>query len=142
MPPGFAGIHHLALFTHDLDETLHFYSRVLRLDVSDVADSPRGRHAFVHLEPAASGRPGLHFWESDELVKPDVGAHLASFTSGPGSLAHVALYLPSPAAAASLRTQLQTDGIAVIDFEELGTYAFSDPNGIMVEIAADHSDEP
>lgn len=84
MPPGFAGIHHLALFTHDLDETLDFYRRVLGLEVSAIAESPRGRHAFIHLEPADSARPGLHFWENATVVKPDIKAHLASFTSGPG----------------------------------------------------------
>lgn len=142
MSPGFAGIHHLALYTHDLEETLQFYAVVLELDVSAIADSPRGRHAFVHLEPADSGRRGLHFWESDKVVKPDVRARLAAFTSGPGALAHLALYQPNPAAATALRTRLDVDGIAVIDFEELGTYAISDPNGIMVEVAVGRRDAP
>ncbi len=34
MAQGFAGIHHLALYTHDLDETLDFYRTVLGLEVS------------------------------------------------------------------------------------------------------------
>ena len=141
MSQGFAGSHHLALYTHDLDATLRFYSEVLGLEASGVADSPRGRHAFVYLEPKDSGRHGLHFSEDVERDPPDVECHLASFTSGPGSLAHLALYHPDASAAAALRARLKADRISFIDFAELGTYAFSDPNGVMVEIAAAHSDE-
>jgi catechol 2,3-dioxygenase-like lactoylglutathione lyase family enzyme len=139
---GFAGIHHLALYTNDLDRTLGFYRDVLGLDVSAVSDSPRGRHAFVHLEPAHHGRPGLHFWENTELEQPDAGANLASFSSGPGNLAHVALYQPSTSAEAALRSRLAAREIAITTFEELGTFAFSDPNGIMVEIVPARHDDP
>jgi catechol 2,3-dioxygenase-like lactoylglutathione lyase family enzyme len=59
MTAEFAGIHHLALYTRDLDRTLDFYRSQERLDA---------------------------------------------------------------------------DGIATREFPELGTFAFSDPNGIMVEI--------
>jgi catechol 2,3-dioxygenase-like lactoylglutathione lyase family enzyme len=96
----------------------------------------------VHLEPNDSGRRGLHFWEDVKLTPPDINNHLASFTLGPGSLAHVALYHPDAAAAAALRTRLKAGNISVIDFAELGTYAFSDPNGVMVEIATADPDEP
>ena len=70
MTAEFAGIHHLALYTRDLDRTLDFYRSVIGLDTSDVAVSPRGRHAYVHLEPIDSGRRGLHFWENRELSLP------------------------------------------------------------------------
>lgn len=135
MPHDFAGIHHLALYTSDLDRTLHFYSSVLGLEVSEVYESPRGRHAYAHLEPIDSGRRGLHFWENVELAPPDTAANLSSFRSGPGPLAHVALYQPCAQAVADLRERLDAAGIATREFPELGTFAFSDPNGIMVEIA-------
>ncbi len=137
MANNFAGIHHLALYTWDLDRTLDFYTSVLGLDVSDVFGSPRGRHAYVHLEPASSGRRGLHFWENIELSPPDTNAHLSSFSSGPGPLAHVALYQPSAQVVADLRERLDADGIPTFEFPELGTFGFSDPNGIMVEIVPD-----
>jgi catechol 2,3-dioxygenase-like lactoylglutathione lyase family enzyme len=137
MANDFAGIHHLALYTGDLDRTLDFYTSVLGLDVSDVFASPRGRHAFVHLEPTSTGRRGLHFWENSELSPPDTKAHLSSFSSGPGPLAHVALYQPSAQVVADLRARLDVDGIRTFEFPELGTFGFSDPNGIMVEIVAD-----
>lgn len=135
MTHDFAGIHHLALYTWDLDRTLDFYSSVLGLRVSDIYDSPRGRHAYAYLEPVDSGRRGLHFWEDTELDPPDTEANLSSFRSGPGPLAHVALYQPSTQAVADLRQRLDAEGIATREFPELGTFAFSDPNGIMVEIA-------
>ena len=136
MTNGFAGIHHLALFTWDLDRTLDFYTSVLGLDVSAVFESPRGRHAFVHLEPANSGRRGLHFWESGEPSPPDPKARTSGFDSGPGPLAHVALYQPSTQLAADLRERLAAEGIAIFEFPELGTFGFADPNGIMVEIVS------
>lgn len=142
MSNGFAGVHHLALYTKDLDETLGFYRRVVGLDVSDVAGSPRGRHAFVFLEPADSARRGFHFWETSELPRPDIAANLASFTSGPGNLAHVALYQPNSSDTAALRARLEAEGIATIDFAELGTFAFSDPNGIMIEIVSTSDGNP
>jgi catechol 2,3-dioxygenase-like lactoylglutathione lyase family enzyme len=134
MTAEFAGIHHLALHTRDLDRTLDFYSSVIGLDTSDVADSPRGRHAYVHLEVIDSGRRGLHFWENREHDLPDTEANLSSFSSGPGLLAHVALYLPSAQAVTDLQERLDAGGIDTREFPELGTFAFPDPNGIMVEI--------
>jgi catechol 2,3-dioxygenase-like lactoylglutathione lyase family enzyme len=87
MPNAFAGIHHLALFTKDLD------------------------------------------------------VNRASFNSGPGSMAHLALYLPDAMAEAALRERLEQEGIEVVPFEQLGTFAFWDPNGIMVEIVPPRFDE-
>jgi catechol 2,3-dioxygenase-like lactoylglutathione lyase family enzyme len=139
MANDFAGIHHLALYTWDLDRTLDFYRSVVRLDTSEVANSPRGRHAYVYLEPIHSGRRGLHFWENRQLNLPDTKANLSSFSSGPGLLAHVALHQPNAEAVADLRERLAADGIATREFTELGTFAFSDPNGIMVEIVPDQS---
>lgn len=136
MTNGFAGIHHLALYTWDLDRTLGFYTSVLGLEVSDVFGSPRGRHAFVYLERATSGRRGLHFWESSELSPPDPKTRPSGFNSGPGALAHVALYHPSAQGVADLRERLDAEGIAIFEFPELGTFGFADPNGIMVEIVS------
>ena len=47
----------------------------------------------------------------------------------------LALYNPSATDADALRTSLTANGIAITDFDELGTYAFADPNGIMIEIS-------
>ena len=50
-------------------------------------------------------------------------------------MAHLALYNPNAKEAEALRTSLEANSIAITDFEELGTYAFADPNGVMIEIA-------
>jgi catechol 2,3-dioxygenase-like lactoylglutathione lyase family enzyme len=90
----FEGIHHLALYTRDLDRTLEFYRDVLGLITSVIEDSPRGRHASVHLEPLERGRPGLHIWENPALDPVDPDVNRSAFNSGPGVMAHLALYLP------------------------------------------------
>ena len=139
-PLKWSGVHHLALYTRDLDATFAFYRDVLGMAVGDIAASPRGRHGFVHLEPEATGRPGLHFWENPDL-EHDVDANRRRFDSGTGVMAHVALYLPDAPSEAELRHRLAAANIDIIEFERLGTFAFWDPNGVMVEIVPPKFDE-
>jgi catechol 2,3-dioxygenase-like lactoylglutathione lyase family enzyme len=141
MTSRFNGIHHLAIYTRDLDGTLDFYREVLGLETSEAADSPRGRQAFVHLEPLDRGRPGLHIWENPALDVPDVAANRASFNSGAGAMAHLALYLPDAAAEQVLRATLAAHNVEIVEFDRLGTFAFWDPNGIMIEIVPPRFDE-
>jgi catechol 2,3-dioxygenase-like lactoylglutathione lyase family enzyme len=137
----FNGIHHLALYTTDLDVTLRFYREIVGLETSEVADSPRGRHAFVHLEPHEQGRPGLHIWENPALDTPDPVANRGRVNSGPGVMAHLALYLPDADAEQVLRQNLTAHDVEIVEFDRLGTFAFWDPNGIMVEIVPPRFDE-
>lgn len=138
---GWNGIHHLALYTHDLDATRAFYHDVLGMPVGEIASSPRGRHCFVQIEPAESGRPGLHIWEDPNRAAPDVDTNRQRFFSGEGVMAHLALYLPNREAEAALRQRLAAANIELIEFERLGTFAFWDLNGIMLEIVPPKYDE-
>ena len=134
------GIHHLALYTRDLDATIAFYRDLLGMVIGEIADSPRGRHGFVHLEPAAAGRPGLHFWEHPDLHN-EADTNRRQFNSGAGAMAHLALYLPDSASETELRTRLAAANIETLEFDRLGTFAFWDPNGVMVEIVPPEYDE-
>jgi catechol 2,3-dioxygenase-like lactoylglutathione lyase family enzyme len=140
-PLNWNGIHHLALYTHDLEATLAFYRDVLGMESGEIALSPRGRHCFIHIEPAERGRPGLHIWEDTSREAPDVAAHRAHFNAGPGVMAHIAFYLPDRESETALRVRLASAGIEVIEFERLGTFAFWDLNGIMIEIVPARYDE-
>lgn len=135
------GIHHLAILTHDLDVTIAFYRDLLGMTIGDVASSPRGRHRFIQIEPEASGRPGIHVWEDTSRKAPDVTVHRGQFNSGPGVVAHLALYLPDRESEIELRSRLDMANVEVTEFERLGTFAFWDPNGILVEVVPSAYDE-
>jgi len=130
------GIHHIALATHDLAETLHFYHQVLGMEVSDMYPSRagRGRHAIVLVKPSDSETLGLHFFERIELLRPTQPATLESSSSGVGSLLHIALRLPNAAAAAALRERLMVQQVQITEIVELGSFVFSDNNALLLEV--------
>src|SRR5215213_11903378 len=90
-----AGIHHIALATHDLEETLRFYQQVLGMAVSDMYPSRegRGRHGIVLVKPGDSEILGLHFFERTGLGPPTQSATLESSSGSAGLLLHIALRL-------------------------------------------------
>jgi catechol 2,3-dioxygenase-like lactoylglutathione lyase family enzyme len=121
------GIHHLALATPDLDATIHFYGRVLRMPVSEVFPSRdgRGRHCFVFVKPGDDDSWGLHFFE-----RPTESAG--------GPLLHIAFRLPDGHAARTLRGRLRDHGIEITEIPELGSFVFWDMHGMMLEVTWPH----
>jgi catechol 2,3-dioxygenase-like lactoylglutathione lyase family enzyme len=130
------GIHHIALATHDLEETLRFYHQVLGMDVSDMYPSRegRGRHGIVVVKPGDSETLGLHFFERTELGPPTQPATLESSSSSAGLLLHIALRLPNAAAADALRERLMIHQVRITEIVELGSFVFSDNNALLLEV--------
>jgi catechol 2,3-dioxygenase-like lactoylglutathione lyase family enzyme len=130
------GIHHIALATHDIEETLRFYQQVLGMEVSDVYPSRagRGRHGIVLVKPGDNETLGLHFFERTSLVPPTQPATLESSSGSAGLLLHIALRLAHAAAADALRQRLATHQVPITEIAELGSFVFSDNNAILLEV--------
>ncbi len=127
-----AGLHHLALATRDLDATIRFYCGLLEMRALFARRTPDGtRHLFIDLGGGAT----LHFWEfatAEIYTQPPL---LGVFV--PGALQHLALRLPDEAALRALQIRLRAADVAVTDiFEQAGLVRlcfFEDNNGIALE---------
>jgi len=130
------GIHHIALATHDLEETLRFYHQVLGMEVSDMFASRegRGRHGIVLVKPGDSEALGLHFFERTGLVPPAQPATLESSAESAGLFLHIALRLAYATAADALRQRLAEHQVHITEIVELGSFVFSDNNAILLEV--------
>lgn len=126
------GIHHIALSTADIDTTASFYKDVLGMPVSDIFPSRegRGRHCLAFVKPNDSDTWGFHFFEraSTPVRRMDLSeGDRGSF------LLHIALRLLDSAAAEALRERLRTASVEIREIPELGSFLFSDNNGILLE---------
>lgn len=142
------GIHHVALVTQNLDETIDFYKNVLGMQVGTVypAFKQRGRHCFIR--PGNVETWGIHFFEfpdaqifrSDEelkhLSKNPAAAELYNFL--PGALQHIAFAIQSEEEGLALRAKLMSEGTIMTDIYDQGkirNFIFTDNNGIQLEVA-------
>jgi catechol 2,3-dioxygenase-like lactoylglutathione lyase family enzyme len=127
------GFHHIALATTNLDATIHFYKDVLGMQVSEIAPPKqgRGRHCLMLVKPGDDEVLGFHFFESQE-VKSSGPRRLGDGYTGE-ALLHIALRLPNETAAHTLRQRLYDAQVFITDIPELGTFVFSDNNGILLE---------
>ena len=126
------GIHHIALATANLDATVRFYEDVLGMQVSEIAPSKegRGRHCLIFVKPGDDDTWGFHFFERPVSGRK-VPASLADDTGE--ALLHIALRLLDETAANALRQRLHSAQISITEIPELGTFVFSDNNGILLE---------
>lgn len=130
------GIHHIALTTPNLDETIHFYRDVL--DMQMLFEAPagdmHGRHsAFL----PGSGYVGLHFFETEDaqIFSPEeFGSDKMQWF--PGALHHIAIAIPDEEAALKLRDRLASHNVQMTKFMNQGptrNMIFLDNNGILLE---------
>lgn len=127
-----AGLHHLALATRDLDATIRFYCGLLGMRALFARRTPDGtRHLFIDLGGGAT----LHFWEFATAVIYTQPPRPGVFV--PGALQHLALRLPDEVALRALQIRLRAADVAVTDiFEQAGLVRlcfFEDNNGIALE---------
>jgi catechol 2,3-dioxygenase-like lactoylglutathione lyase family enzyme len=125
------GIHHVALFTADLDETIRFWTSVLKARL-------------VRTARDADGDPGLRHYYFD------VGGTLVAFFEFPaqdretlqfGWMHHLALRVESFEALEALRTHISGFGVPVSevrDHDFVKSIYVHDPNGLLVEFAYQH----
>ncbi len=140
-PLPWAGFHHIALVTPDLDATIAFYRDVLGMEVGEVRMGGGvipARHCFIRPGHDAATW-GLHFFEQPGVELPRYPGGLAGLrTAGfiPGALQHIAFTLPDAAAAEALRARLAAHGVEATPTGTIGpiqNMLFFDPHGLLRE---------
>lgn len=136
-----AGIHHVALVTPDLEATRRFYADVLGMQVGEVrvgGGAIAARHCFVR--PGADAATwGVHFFEQPGVALPQWPDGLAGLRSAgylPGVFQHLAFALPDERAASALRDRLAAAGVGTTPPATLGpirNVLFLDPHGVLLE---------
>ena len=150
------GINHLALVCRDMAETVKFYTEVLDMPlVKTIALPDGGQHFFFDC---GGGDAIAFFWWADAPPAAPGIASVKAFPSEPksavGSMNHVAFDMDEDQLEASI-ARLQAAGVKVSvpvvvnhDDSPMGVSAemhdgvfvrsvyFTDPNGIMLELAA------
>lgn len=136
-----AGFHHIALVTPDLDVTAAFYRDVLGMHVGEVlvgGGAIQARHCFVR--PGADAATwGLHFFEQPGVELPQYPGGLAGLRAAgyiPGALQHIAFALPDLAAADAFRARLAAHGVETTPPGTIGpiqNVLFFDPHGVLLE---------
>jgi catechol 2,3-dioxygenase-like lactoylglutathione lyase family enzyme len=127
-PPSSArGVHHVALLSSDVEETILFYQGVLEfplLDIFENRDFPGSNHFFFDIGHgnalAFFDFPGLDLGEYGEVL---------------GGLHHVAISV-DPERWQHLRTRLDDNGVEYAIHSEVSMY-FRDPDGARIELIAD-----
>jgi catechol 2,3-dioxygenase-like lactoylglutathione lyase family enzyme len=133
------GFDHVAIITHDLDATVHFYSEVLGMQIGEIYEARGGKNRHCFIKPGPILAQGLHFWEVPGAPLPPPLETLSwqqpgSITSG--LIQHIAFMLPDEAAALTLRQRLHQHNVQVSEITDLGTMrdmTFLDNNGTMLE---------
>ncbi|MGI9577625.1 MAG: VOC family protein [Microthrixaceae bacterium] len=148
--PRWAGVHHLALVTDDMDSTVRFYHGVLGADLVATIGSDAFRHYFFRFGDGQTvaffeyrGQPVDHFAKPAGI--PDERA---------SQFDHLSLGLADEAALEDLRQRLAAhdcEVTEVVDHDIMRSIYFTDPNGIALEAswwtldatagAPDHSNE-
>jgi glyoxalase family protein len=125
------GVHHVALFTGQMDETVRFWTSVLRARLVRTgadADEPGSRHYYFDV-----GGTLVAFFEFP--AQPDKDA--MTF----GWMHHLALRAESESALEALRRHIESFSVPVSEVRErdfLKSIYLHDNNGIMIEIAYQH----
>ena len=148
--PRWAGVHHLALVTDDMDSTVRFYHGVLGAELVATIGNEAFRHYFFRFGDGQCvaffeyrGQPVEHFAKPAGIPDPRAS-----------QFDHLSLGLADEAALGDLRARLLENGCEVtevVDHDIMHSIYFTDPNGIALEAswwtldataeAADHSNQ-
>jgi catechol 2,3-dioxygenase-like lactoylglutathione lyase family enzyme len=130
------GVHHLTLFTQDMDRLIRFYEKMFDAETAyDMSEpSPDGgtvRHALIDL----GGGFSLHPFQ---MPRP-TGHERGSMTMGTrGHIDHVALKVEDEDALQTVRRRLVDAGASdgtITDFGVIRLLSFEDPVGMEGEVA-------
>mmetsp|Transcript_876 Transcript_876/g.1772 ORF Transcript_876/g.1772 Transcript_876/m.1772 type:complete len:215 (+) Transcript_876:57-701(+) len=141
------GVHHLALFTHDMRRTVEFYERVLGMRLRSIFEM-HGVAGAKHCFLEAGGGLELSFVQVDDPPPRaaeqgrEVPRHLQTGLDDGrqmpgGTMAHVALRCGSVEELKALRKQVRDAGVAITPIVDHGfcySAYFQDPNGFQLEL--------
>ena len=130
-------MHHLALATRDLEETVRFYTEVLGMQADEIQPPNPIHGRTCTIKPGPGAVVELHFFEQIDaqpipnhperfkrLMFPHVGVH------------HIAFLLPDAEIGQQLYERLQTRGIVTTPMMDQGAvynFLFQDNNGLVLE---------
>lgn len=120
------GVHHVALLSHDVERTIHFYQELLGFPLTDLfenRDYPGSTHFFFDI---GNGN-ALAFFDFPRL---DLGEYAEVL----GGLHHLAISVP-PEQWEELRRRLDDAGVEVQNIDS--SLYFRDPDGARVELISD-----
>ena len=128
--PKWQGIHHLAMITPDMDETVRFYCGVLGMPLVATLRAGPMRHYFFELAPGNT----IAFFEDPraETFKKPAGL----MTRTDLQFDHLSFALPTEDDLKSLIERLETadcDITTIVDHEIIRSVYFHDNNGIALE---------
>jgi catechol 2,3-dioxygenase-like lactoylglutathione lyase family enzyme len=127
------GIHHLAMATRDMDQTIRFWRDLLEMRLVIGMGRPGYRHYFFEVSPDTL----LTFFEWPD-VEPVLEKDHGYPVKGPFVFDHVSFAVDSEETVWMLRDRLDAAGYWVSDMIDHGfirsVYAF-DPNGIPIEFS-------
>ncbi len=121
------GVHHLALLSSDVEQTIDFYQGLLEFPLTELfenRDSPGSTHFFFDI---GNGN-ALAFFDFPDL---DLGPYAEVL----GGMHHLAISV-TPEQQTRLRSKLEAAGV-VIDFEHQSSIYFRGPDGERLELLAD-----
>ncbi|MEY4653621.1 MAG: hypothetical protein RI884_2202 [Pseudomonadota bacterium] len=145
LPPPVAihQLHHYAYRARDAEETRHFYEDILGLPLYHIIQSD-------HVPSTGEYCPYTHFFfrlqDGSFIAFFDLGDDQAALPSPntPLWVNHIAFRVDSIQALQDMKTRLQAHGIEVLgvtDHHIFHSIYFFDPNGVRLELSAQHADE-
>ncbi|MBG01777.1 MAG: glyoxalase [Acidimicrobiaceae bacterium] len=128
--PQWGGIHHLAMITPDMDETVRFYSGVLQMPLVATLRAESMRHYFFQLAPGNT----IAFFEVAEAEKVSKLAGL--MTEKNIQFDHLSFFLSTEQELLLLADRLKEENCevtALVDHGIIRSIYFHDNNGIALE---------
>ena len=128
--PNWQGIHHLAMITPNMDETVRFYCGVLGMPLVATVRAGPMRHYFFELGPGNT----IAFFEDEKAQSFKKPAGLMTRTDL--QFDHLSFALPTEEDLIALISRLekaQCDITTIVDHEIIKSVYFHDNNGIALE---------
>jgi catechol 2,3-dioxygenase-like lactoylglutathione lyase family enzyme len=121
------GLHHVALLSSDVEQTVHFYAEVLGFPLTEIFENRDYRGSNHFFFDIGNGN-GLAFFDFP-------GLDLGPYAEVLGGLHHIAISV-EPQRWAELRTRLDDAGVEY-QLESGTSLYFRDPDGARLELIAD-----
>jgi len=121
------GVHHLALLSSDVEQTIAFYQGVLEFPLTELFEN-RDYTGSTHFFFDIGNGNALAFFDFP-------GLELGAYREVLGSLHHLAISV-TPDKWHHLRSKLEDAGVEIV-FEHKGSIVFSGPDGERLELLAE-----
>jgi catechol 2,3-dioxygenase-like lactoylglutathione lyase family enzyme len=142
-PPPIHQLHHYAYRARDAEETRHFYEDILGLPLYHIIQSD-------HVPSTGEYCPYTHFFfrlqDGSFIAFFDLGDDEAALPSPntPLWVNHISFRVDSQQSLRDMKARLEAHGVEVLgitDHHIFHSIYFFDPNGVRLELSAQHADE-